>query len=157
MEIPDEVARAQGVPDDLDSSVLGPFTVPSLTRRRRAGAFYLGGAALLALGIATGLPGGMWIVVGLLLVIGAYHFLAAFELGIREREALSIANRSTEFPVGHASAALGFVGWRSRPVWNVLVFSADEPPTERGLVRINAVNGEVEDVYVEGNPDLAGR
>ena len=47
------------------------------------------------------------------------------------------------------------MGWRSRPVWNVLVFSADEPPTERGLVRINAVNGEVEDVYVEGNPDLA--
>ena len=153
MEIPDEVAKAESVPEDLDSSILGPFTVPSLTRRRRAGAFYLGGAALVALGVAAGLPAGMWTVVGLLLVIGGYHFLAAFELGIREREALSIANQHTDFPVGHASAALGFVGWRSRPVWNVLVFSADEPPTERGLVRINAVNGEVEDVYVENDPD----
>ena len=155
MEIPDEVAKAEGVPEDLDSSILGPFTVPSLTRRRRAGAFYLGGGALLALGTTAGVPARMWIVVGLLLVIGAYHFLAAFELGIREREALSIANQQTEFPVGHASAALGFVGWRSRPVWNVLVFSADEPPTERGLVRINAVSGEVEDVYVEGVPEEA--
>ena len=154
MEIPEDVAKAQGVPEDLDSSILGPFTVPNLTRRRRAGAFYLGGAVLLALGIAAGLPVGMWIVVGLLVVIGGYHFLAAFELGIREREALSIANQHTEFPVGHASAALGFVGWRSRPVWNVLVFSADEPPTERGLVRINAVSGAVEDIYVEANPDL---
>ncbi|NIP97939.1 MAG: PepSY domain-containing protein [Akkermansiaceae bacterium] len=153
MEIPEEVARAEGVPEDLDSSVLGPFTVPSLTRRRRAGLFYLGGAVLVALAIAAGLPARMWIVVGLLVVIGAYHFLAAFELGIREKEALSIANQQTEFPVGHASAALGFVGWRSRPVWNVLVFSADEPPTERGLVRINAVSGKVEDVYVETNPE----
>ena len=153
MEIPEEVAKAEGVPEDLDSSVLGPFTVPSLTRRRRAGIFYLAGAALVALGIAAGLPTGMWLMVGVLVLIGAYNFVAAFELGIREKEALSIANRNTDFAVGHASAALGFVGWRSRPVWNVLVFSADEPPTERGLVRINAVSGEVEDVYVEVNAD----
>ena len=154
MEIPEEVAKAEGVPEDLDSSVLGPFTVPSLTRRRRAGIFYLAGAALVALGIAAGLPARMWLMVGVLVLIGAYSFVAAFELGIREKEALSIANRNTDFAVGHASAALGFVGWRSRPVWNVLVFSADEPPTERGLVRINAVSGEVEDVYVEVNPEL---
>ena len=154
MEIPEEVAKAEGVPEDLDSSVLGPFPVPSLTRRRRAGIFYLAGAALVALGIAAGLPARMWLMVGVLVLIGAYNFVAAFELGIREKEALSIANRNTDFAVGHASAALGFVGWRSRPVWNVLVFSADEPPTERGLVRINAVSGEVEDVYVEVNPEL---
>ena len=154
MEIPEEVAKAEGVPEDLDSSVLGPFTVPSLTRRRRAGIFYLAGAALVALGIAAGLPARMWLMVGVLVLIGAYNFVAAFELGIREKEALSIANRNTDFAVGHASAALGFVGWRSRPVWNVLVFSADEPPTERGLVRINAVSGEVEDVYVEVNLEL---
>jgi hypothetical protein len=34
-------------------------------------------------------------------------------------------------------------------VWNVLVFSADDPPTERGLVRVDAVNGKVVGTYVE--------
>ena len=149
MEIPEEVARAERVPEDLDSSVLGPYTIPSLTRRRRAGAYYFGGAALVALGIAAGLPRGMWIVAGAMVVIGIYHLLAAFPLGIREKGALSIANRHTDFAAGHASAALGFEGWRSRPVWNVLVFSADDPPTTRGLVRIDARDGAVLDVFVE--------
>jgi hypothetical protein len=51
--------------------------------------------------------------------------------------------------VGHASAAVGFDGWRARPIWNVLVFSADDPPTERGLIRVDAVDGTVVETYVE--------
>jgi len=64
-------------------------------------------------------------------------------------EALEIANRHAEFPAGHASAALNFEGWRARPIWNVLMFSADDPPTERGLVRVNGRSGEVVGSYVE--------
>lgn len=153
MEIPEDVARAEGVPDDLDSSVLGPYTIPSLTRRRRAGVYYFGGAALIGLGIAAGLPGGMWAVAAAMVGIGLYHFIAAWPLALREKQALSVANRHTDFAVGHASAALGFEGWRSRPVWNVLVFSADDPPTTRGLVRIDARNGTVKDVFVEENSE----
>jgi hypothetical protein len=37
-------------------------------------------------------------------------------------------------------------------VWNVLVFSADEPPSRRGLVRIDAVDGHVVESYVEDSP-----
>ena len=153
IEVPEEVAAAVGLPEDLDASVLGPYTVPSLTRRRRAGVYYLGGAVLVALGIAAGLPIGMWIMVGVLLVIGLYHFVAAFDLAVADTEALRIANNATEFPVGHASAAVGFEGWRARPVWNILVFSAEDPPTRRGLVRIDGVSGEVRDVLVEENPE----
>lgn len=153
IEVPGEVAEAEGVPDDLDASVLGPYTVPSLTRRRRAGAYYLGGGVLVALGIAAGLPVGMWVIVGVLVLIGAFHFVAAFDLRVADTEALRIANRSTEFPVGHASASVGFEGWRARPVWNVLVFSADDPPTKRGLVRVDGVSGDVRDVLVEENPE----
>lgn len=107
----------------------------------------------MALGIVAGLPTGMWVVAAAMTLVGAYHFVAAFSVGVRETEALSIANRQTEFAVGHASAALGFEGWRSRPVWNVLVFSADDPPTTRGLVRIDARDGSVQDVFVEANPE----
>jgi hypothetical protein len=34
-------------------------------------------------------------------------------------------------------------------VWNVLVFSADDPPTERGLVRVDGIDAHVVDVYME--------
>lgn len=155
IEVPDEVAAAEGLPDDLDASQLGPYTVPSLTRRRRAGMYYLGGAVLVALGIAAGLPAGMWVMVGVLIAIGLYHFVAAFDLAVSDTAALSIANQETDFPVGHASAAVGFEGWRSRPIWNVLVFSADDPPTTRGLVRVDAVTGDVRDVLVEKNPEAS--
>ncbi|MGI9610305.1 MAG: hypothetical protein ACR2NL_08410 [Acidimicrobiia bacterium] len=153
IEVPEEVAAAQGLPEDLDASILGPYTVPNLTRRRRAGVYYLGGAVLVALLIAAGLPGGMWFVAAVLAGIGLYHFAAAFDLKVADTEALSIANQQSEFPVGHASAAIGFEGWRARPIWNILVFSADDPPSQRGLVRIDAVSGEVKDVLVEENPE----
>ncbi len=153
IEVPDQVAAAEGLPEDLDSSVLGPYTVPNLTRRRRAGLYYLGGAILLALGVVAGLPTGMWLMVAVLSAIGLYHLAAAFDLRVADTEALSIANQQTDFPVGHASAAVGFEGWRARPIWNVLVFSADEPPSRRGLVRLDAVSGEVMDVLVEDNPE----
>ena len=153
IEVPEEVAQAQGLPEDLDASILGPYTVPNLTRRRRAGAYYLGGAVLVGLLIAAGLPAGMWPIAGLLALIGLYHFISAFDLKVADTEALSIANQQSEFPVGHASAAIGFEGWRARPVWNILVFSADDPPSQLGLVRIDAVSGDVKDVLVEDNPE----
>ncbi|MBT8164017.1 MAG: hypothetical protein HKO63_07360 [Acidimicrobiia bacterium] len=153
IEVPDAVAAAQGLPEDLDASILGPYTVPNLTRRRRAGTYYLGGAVLVGLLIAAGLPAGMWLIAGLLVLIGLYHFISAFDLKVADTEALSIANQQSEFPVGHASAAIGFEGWRARPVWNILVFSADDPPSQRGLVRIDAVSGDVKDVLVEANPE----
>jgi hypothetical protein len=84
-----------------------------------------------------------------LALIGLYHLAAAVPLPVGDAQALFIANKATEFPVGHASAALGFRGWRALPVWNVLVFSADNPPSQRGLVRVDGRTGEVLDVYVE--------
>jgi hypothetical protein len=140
------------MPDDLDANVFGPYAVPDTARRRRAGLVYVGAAIITALGIAAGLPRGMWLIVAAFLIIAAYHLAAGWRLEVREGPALEAANRETSFPVGHASAAVGFVGWRARPVWNVLVFSADEPPSERGLVRVDGVGGEVVGQYVEPIP-----
>lgn len=154
IEIPAEVADAADVPDDLQSLVLEPYAVPNTARRRRAGIVYLFAAAVTALGILLGLPAGMWLMVGLFVAIGLYHRIAGWELQIMDGEALEIANRTAEFPAGHASAALNFEGWRARPVWNVLMFSADDPPTQRGLVRVDGINGEVIGSYVEAVPEV---
>ena len=152
--IEEEVARAAGVPDDLDASTAPPYTVPSTRRRRSASIAMVTVAALIGAGVAAGLPSGMLVVAGLLLAAAAWSWLAAWELNVAIEDALAVANREAEFPVGHASAAVGFDGWRARPIWNVLVFSADDPPSQRGLVRIDAVDGSVVGSYVEDNPEV---
>ena len=154
IEVPREVADQAAMPDDLDANVLGPYSVPDVARRRSAGLVYLAGAAVIAVAILAGLPAGMWVVAVGLVAIGAYHLLAGWRLGVRQGEALTVANRSTEFPVGHASATLNFEGWRARPVWNVLVFSADEPPSRRALVRVDAIDGSVVGSYEEAVPEV---
>ena len=154
IEIPGEVAEAAAIPEDLDSNVVGEYHVPDTNRRRQAAVVYFVGAAVLAgLILAGALPSAMWwTAVGVLVAVGGYHLVAGWNLRVREGEALDIANRHVEFPVGHASASLGFTGWRARPVWNVLVFSADDPPTQRALARIDAVNATVVDTYAEPVP-----
>jgi hypothetical protein len=55
--------------------------------------------------------------------------------------------------VGHASAQLSWRGLISRPTWRILLYSADEPPTKRGLVLVDAITGQVGDYLVEDNPE----
>ncbi len=89
----------------------------------------------------------------LLAAIAGYHFLAGWPLKIDQIEALAVASRTVGFPVGHASAQLGWRGLRSRPAWRILVYSADEPPSVRGLVELDAVDGQVLGEYTENNPE----
>jgi hypothetical protein len=155
IEIPAEVAETAAIPEDLDSNVVGEYHVPDTNRRRRAAVVYFVGAAAVGVLVAVGtLPSPMWwTAVGVLLAVGAYHLIASWNLEIREGEALEIANRTVDFPIGHASASLGFSGWRARPVWNVLVFSADDPPSQRALVMVDGITGDVADSYVEPVPE----
>jgi len=152
IEVPAAVADAAGMPEDLDANVLGPYEVPDPARRRRAGTVYFVAAVITTAGIAAGLPSGMWIAVVVFLGIGGYHYAAGHHLAVKDHVALTIANTEMDFPVGHASAVLGFDGVMARPVWNVLVFSADDPPSRRGLVRVDGRSGEVVETYQEAVP-----
>ena len=155
LEIGDDVARAQGVPDDLDATQHQPYTIPSTRRRRAAAAVYLAGAALAASLVAAGLPTGMFVIAAVMAIVAVWHLVSAWPINVLDPEALETANRATEFAAGHASAAVGFDGWRARPIWNVLVFSSDDPPSQRGLVRVDAVDGHVVEMYSEevGEPN----
>ena len=152
IHIPADIAEAEGVPDELDSSIVGPYRFPDPRRRRLAGWIYLGVAVLLA-GLAVNQPL-MWLGVGLLAVLAGWHVAAAWPLEIDQETALAKAATHVGFPVGHASAAVTFVGWRSRPHWQVILYSADEPPSQRALVQFDAVTGELaEEAYTEAVPD----
>lgn len=149
IEIPGEVARTEAVPDDLDAAQREPYTIPTTRRRRTAAVIYLVAAAAVGTTIGLGAPVGLLVVVAILSLLAAWHLASAWSIGVLDPEALETANREVPFAVGHASAAVGFDGWRARPIWNVLVFSADEPPSQRGLVRVDAVDGHVVESYVE--------
>ena len=142
------------LPEDLDvTAYVGPYVFPDIKRRRIAGTIYIVLAALvLWAGIAADNSGLIFGAV-LLGAIGVYHFLAGWPLKIDQTEALTVASRTVGFPVGHASAQLAWRGLRSRPAWRILVYSADEPPSVRGLVELDAVDGHVLGEYTETNPE----
>ena len=150
----DDDDRVDALPEDLDvTAYVGPYTFPDIRRRRIAAACYLViGAGALWAGLAADnrglLLGGVT-----LLLIALYHFVTGWHLAVDQTEALAVASRTVGFPVGHASAQLGWRGLLSRPAWRILVYSADEPPSVRGLVELDAVDGRVLGDYTERNPE----
>jgi hypothetical protein len=152
--VTDQSREGDELPEDLDvTAYVGPYVFPDIRRRRIAGAIYVVlGALTLWAGIAAS-NGGLVFGGVLLLAIAAYHFVAGWPLKIDQEEALAVANRAVGFPVGHASAQLAWRGLLSRPTWRILLYSADEPPSIRGLVELDAVDGEVLGEYTEQNPE----
>jgi hypothetical protein len=138
---------------------VGPYLFPNNNRRRVPGVLYLViGLGCIVLGILRGdggvLVNGGFVAGGAALVlVGAYHLVAGWSLDVDERDALVAATREVGFPVGHASAQLGWRGLLSRPTWRILLYSADEPPAKRGLVLVDGVDGRVLDHFVEDNPE----
>jgi hypothetical protein len=149
------------LPAELDvSGYVGPTVFPSSSRRRIPGAIYVAlGLLCLAAWLARRghdpvLVNGGTAAAGIaLLAIGLYHLLAGWKLRVRETDALVAAVREVGFAVGHASAQLGWQGLRSRPSWRILLYSADDPPSRRGIVLVDGVTGLATDHFVEDNPE----
>jgi hypothetical protein len=141
-----EIADQVSIEEGLDSNVMGPFVFPSPMRRRISGWVLFGFAVIAYLTIPDGLP----IAVGFV-VLAMWQFLSAWPLTVDENEAMRRAGAAVDFPIGHASAAVRFHGLRSRPRWAVILYSATEPPDQRALVVVDAVDGAVvEAPYIEG-------
>jgi hypothetical protein len=147
------------LPDDLNATGwVGPYQFPDNSRRRIPGVIYLVFAAgcLLVWLTLDDQPvvnvGFAWAAVALT-AVGVFSITSGWRMHVDEREALVAAQQAIGFPVGHASAQQVWHGLRSRPTWRVLCYSADEPPTRRGLVLVDAVDGTVIQQLVESNPE----
>jgi hypothetical protein len=142
------------LPADLDvTGYVGPYLFPTMRRRRIPATMYLVLAALCLGGYALSSNGGLLAAAIVLALVAAYHFASAWPMNVDQTEALLIASRTVGFAVGHSSAQLAWHGFRARPVWRILLYSADEPPTMRGLVQIDAVDGTLMGEYTEPNPE----
>lgn len=150
------------LPSDLDvSAFVGPYQFPDNSRRRIPGYLYLGIAALslllwLVSDQSSGLVNYGFLVFAMALAAFAVFVLtSSWKMTVNERDALVHASRAVDFAVGHASAQQVWRGVRSRPTWRVFCYSAEEPPLHRGLVLVDAVDGEILECLVEINPDNA--
>jgi hypothetical protein len=151
---------ADELPEDLDvTAYRGRYTFPDIKRRRIAGWLYLATAGFCLAGwFARGddpvlVNDGLLVAGVALVLIGAYHLATGWPLAVKEGDALAAAAAEIGFPVGHASAQLGWQGLLSRPTWRILLYSHEEPPARRGLVLVDAVDGRVLSHFSEANPE----
>lgn len=158
----DDGVIRDALPADLDASgYVGPYKFPDNSRRRIPGAIYLLVAAACATVGAIAADGavlvndGLFLAAGILLVVGAYSISSGWRMSVDEQKALLLATKAVGFPVGHSSAQQVWRGLRSRPTWRLFCYSAEEPPTKRGLVLIDAVNGRTVAKLVEDNPEAS--
>lgn len=155
---PEEVRDS--LPADLDTSAIEiPYLFPNNSRRRIPGVLYiLIGLGCIAVVSTAGdgavlVNGGVTVAGIVLIVVGLYHLQGGWDLAFDEEHALQAASRQVGFPVGHASAQLGWRGFRSRPTWRILLYSNEPSPEQRGLVLVDGVDGEIIDHFVEKNPE----
>jgi hypothetical protein len=153
-ESPNDPQYGDALPEDLDvTAYVGPYTFPDIRRRRIAGALYAGIAIASFTGWVLTENGGLLAAAVFLAAVAVYHYVAGWHLAVDQTEALAVASRTVGFPVGHASAQLAWRGLTSRPAWRILLYSADDPPSLRGLVELDAVDGAVMGDYTERNPE----
>ncbi|MFK8023666.1 MAG: hypothetical protein AB8G26_06855 [Ilumatobacter sp.] len=149
------------LPDDLQpSEFVGAYMFPDNSRRRVPGIIYLVLAAG-CLAVRYGAPDAAivndgWLFGAALLgVAGVMSITSGWRMNVDEKDALVRAQQAVGFPVGHASAQQVWRGFRSRPTWRVLCYSAEEPPMQRGLVLVDALDGAIVEQLVESNPEAA--
>ncbi|MEQ8839639.1 MAG: hypothetical protein RIB98_01550 [Acidimicrobiales bacterium] len=162
---PEEVSDSaeeirDALPADLDTTAIEiPYLFPNNSRRRIPGVLYvlIGIACVLVranAGVDAVLVNRGVTVAGIALIaIGLYHLQGGWDLAFDEEHALQAATRQVGFPVGHASAQLGWRGFRSRPTWRILLYSNEPTPEKRGLVLVDGIDGEIIDHFVETNPE----
>ncbi len=148
------------LPTDLDpSAFVGPYEFPDNSRRRWPGVLYLVIAAIcvgayFVFDSSAIVNNGLLVAAAVLSAVGVFSITSGWRMHVDETEALIAAQQALGFPIGHASAQQVWRGLRSRPTWRVLCYSAEDPPAERGLVLVDAIDGRVIEHLREGNPEL---
>lgn len=157
----DDANFRDALPEDLDASeFVGPYQFPDNSRRRIPGVIYLVIAlGSFALWLTTRdqdpvlINDGMLYAAILLGGFGIFCLTSGWRMQVDEKQALVAATGAVGFAVGHASAQQVWRGLRSRPTWRVLCYSSENPPRQRGLVLVDAIDGEVLQHLVQDNPE----
>ncbi|MGA0879219.1 MAG: hypothetical protein ACO3SP_08885 [Ilumatobacteraceae bacterium] len=135
------------------------YSFPDNSRRRIPGILYVVlGCAVGATFLVRGddgplVNGGLLAGSVFLVIVGAFSISSGWPMSIDEQGALAAAGSAVGFAVGHASAQQVWRGVRSRPTWRVLCYSGEDPPRQRALVLVDAVNGRVVEQLTQDSPE----
>jgi hypothetical protein len=146
------------LPHDLDASAAVAVEFPNNNRRRIPAVIYvvMGVGAVVVSLVKEGSPSvntGLAVAGVLLVLFGVYGLVAGRTLLVDETDALVAASSTVGFPIGHASAQMSWRGLLSRPIWRLLAYSNEDPPTRRAMVVVDGITGEVVEWFVEENPE----
>ena len=148
------------LPEDLQPGMVDmeDYLFPDNARRRIPGLMYLIiGFGLIALALVKGdavFTNRGFLAAGIALVaFGIYSYVSGWPLVLDEQDALVAAGVDAKFTVGHASAQMGWRGILSRPVWRILLYSAEEQPKRRAFIMVDGVDGSIVERIIEDNPE----
>ena len=154
IEISQEDAEKQTVPEDLNSLAVGSYIIPNPFRRRNYGLLLISTAIISEL--ITTFNDWIDVSVGnfLILLIGCFILLIDNTINVNQSEVIQNISKHLTHSIGYYSIALTFQFIKKvkflKPVWTVIVYDHNNPPTKKTIIEIDASTAElVSEAYTE--------
>jgi len=146
IEIDKDVAKESLLPDDLNSLAVGSYVVPDPSKRKQYPYVVLGVVLLiyitsLMIDFVSFVP-----VIIILSIVSLLLFVVNNKYKIRQQEVIEKISNSIDHSIGYYSIALTFQFTFKQiltPVWTVIVYSHENPPSNKTIIEISAYSGRV--------------
>ena len=146
IEIDKDVAKETLLPDDLNSLAVGSYVVPDPSKRKQYPYVVLGVVLLiyitsLMIDFVSFVP-----VIIILSIVSLLLFVVNNEFKIRQQEVIEKISNNIDHSIGYYSIALTFQFTLKQiltPVWTVIVYSHENPPSNKTIIEISAFSGRV--------------
>ena len=146
IEIDKDVAKETLLPDDLNSLAVGSYVVPDPSKRKQYPYVVLGVVLLiyitsLMIDFVSFVP-----VIIILSIVSLLLFVVNNEFKIRQHEVIEKISNNIVHSIGYYSIALTFQFTLKQiltPVWTVIVYSHENPPSNKTIIEISAFSGRV--------------
>jgi hypothetical protein len=146
IEIDKAVAEETLLPDDLNSLAVGSYVVPDPSKRKQYPYVVLGVVLLiyitsLMIDFVSFVP-----VIIILSIVSLLLFVVNNKFKIRQQEVIEKISNNIDHSIGYYSIALTFQFTLKQiltPVWTVIVYSHENPPSNKTIIEISAFSGRV--------------
>jgi len=146
IEIDKDVAKESLLPDDLNSLAVGSYVVPDPSKRKQYPYVVLGVVLLiyitsLMIDFVSFVP-----VIIILSIVSLLLFVVNNKFKIRQQEVIEKISNNIDHSIGYYSIALTFQFTLKQiltPVWTVIVYSHENPPSNKTIIEISAFSGRV--------------
>ena len=154
IEISQEAADKQVIPEDLNSLAVGSYIIPNPQRRKTYG-FLLIITALISQFIFY-FNDWLSVTAGAVLVLftGISILFINNTIEVKQSHVIQIVSSYIPHSIGYYSIALTFEFVKNlfflKPVWTVIVYDHNNPPTNKTIIEIDASTAElVSEIYTE--------